>query len=163
MERNSDLVGEWALILGASSGFGAACAVELAAQGMNIFGVHLDRKSTLPQVGDLVRNIRGMGREAVFINANAADANKRSEIIDSITQTLSSEAENRRIRILLHSLAFGTLKLFIAEEEASAVTKAQIDMTIDVMANSLVYWVQDLMVRKLMGEGGRIFALTSAP
>jgi NADP-dependent 3-hydroxy acid dehydrogenase YdfG len=32
----------WALILGASSGFGEASAVELARAGMNIFGVHMD-------------------------------------------------------------------------------------------------------------------------
>ena len=162
MEENDDLVGEWALILGASSGFGAACAVELASQGMNIFGVHLDRKSTLPQVEDLVQTLRGMGREAVFVNANAADAEKRNAIIDSITEKLTGNAGNGRIRVLLHSLAFGTLRLFIAEDHAKAVTKAQVDMTIDVMANSLVYWVQDLVARKLMGKGGRIFALTSA-
>ncbi|HIA15001.1 MAG TPA: SDR family oxidoreductase [Nitrospirales bacterium] len=162
MEENNDLVGEWALILGASSGFGAACAVELASQGMNIFGVHLDRKSTLPQVEDLVQTLRGMGREAVFVNANAADAEKRNAIIDSITEKLTGNAGNGRIRVLLHSLAFGTLRLFIAEDHAKAVTKAQVDMTIDVMANSLVYWVQDLVARKLMGKGGRIFALTSA-
>jgi enoyl-[acyl-carrier-protein] reductase (NADH) len=129
---------------------------------MNIFGVHLDRKATLPQVEDLVQKLRGMGREAVFVNANAADAEKRSEIINSIAHKLTGDAENGKIRLLLHSLAFGTLRLFIAEEQAVAVTKAQIDMTIDVMANSLVYWVQDLMARKLMGKGGRIFALTSA-
>tara|TARA_B100000315_G_scaffold260732_1_gene324584 strand:- start:6132 stop:6944 length:813 start_codon:yes stop_codon:yes gene_type:complete len=162
MEENTDLAGEWALILGASSGFGAACAVELASQGMNIFGVHLDRKATLPKVENLVQNIRGMGREAVFINANAADSEKRSEIIASIEKTLANKVENRRVRVLLHSLAFGTLRRFIANEKATAVTKAQIDMTIDVMANSLVYWVQDLIARNLLGAGGRIFALTSA-
>ena len=37
---------EWALILGASSGFGEAAALERAGCGMNILGVHLDRKST---------------------------------------------------------------------------------------------------------------------
>ena len=35
-------------------------------------------------------------------------------------------------------------------------------MTLDVMANSLVYWVQELLARGLMGHGGRIFAMTSA-
>ena len=33
----------WALILGASSGFGAATSMALARAGMDIFGVHLDR------------------------------------------------------------------------------------------------------------------------
>ena len=41
---------KWALILGASSGFGGASAVELAKNGYNIFGVHLDRQATMPSV-----------------------------------------------------------------------------------------------------------------
>ena len=35
------------------------------------------------------------------------------------------------------------------------------DMTLDVMAHSLVYWTQDLVWRQLMTRGGRIFAMTS--
>ena len=42
----------WALILGASSGFGEATALELARAGMNIFGVHLDRRDKLPHVAE---------------------------------------------------------------------------------------------------------------
>ena len=37
----------WALALGASSGFGEATSLALARAGLNIFGVHLDRKATL--------------------------------------------------------------------------------------------------------------------
>lgn len=166
MESRNNSTGEWILILGASSGFGAACAVEFASQGANIFGVHLDRKSTLPQVESLIQKIRSMGAEAIFVNANAADAAKRSEILDSISHnlTLVGNAKKRaaRIRVVLHSLAFGTLRRFITQDQENAVTKTQVDMTIDIMANSLVYWVQDLLTRNLIGEGGRIFALTSA-
>ena len=34
-------------------------------------------------------------------------------------------------------------------------------MTLDVMAHSLVYWVQELFWAKLLGFGSRIFAMTS--
>jgi len=35
-------------------------------------------------------------------------------------------------------------------------------MTIDVMANSLVYWTQDVVHRDLMKAGGKIYAMTSS-
>ena len=53
----------WALILGASSGFGEATALELARAGMNIFGVHLDRRDNLQRVEALQEKIHGYGRE----------------------------------------------------------------------------------------------------
>ena len=68
----------WALILGASSGFGEAAAIELARAGMNIFGVHLDRRDRLPHVEELQGKIRAIGREAQFFNVNASDDNTAS-------------------------------------------------------------------------------------
>ena len=159
-EQNT-LTGSWALILGASSGFGAATALELARKGMNIFGVHLDRASTLPNAEKLVAEIRGMGREAVFFNANAANPAKRAEVIGAIERKLA-EKGGGQVRVLFHSLAFGTLGEFVPASPKAAISQAQIEMTLDVMANSLVYWTRDLLYRGLLGPGGRVFAMTSS-
>jgi NAD(P)-dependent dehydrogenase (short-subunit alcohol dehydrogenase family) len=156
------LEGQWALILGASSGFGEAVGLELAALGMNIFGVHLDRKTTLPNVDRITGEMKKLGREAVFFNANAADEEKRSEILNEIDGRIKAGGGKQSVRVLLHSLAFGTLKPYITKSPADAIAKSHLDMTLDVMANSLVYWTQDLVGRGLMGKGGRIFAMTSA-
>jgi NAD(P)-dependent dehydrogenase (short-subunit alcohol dehydrogenase family) len=161
-ENVRGLENEWALILGASSGFGEACALGLAQAGVNIFGVHLDRRATLSNVERIVQSIKNLGREALFFNVNAADEEKRSEVMDAIQKRLNEEREPKFIRVFLHSLAFGTLKPFISRSPSDAITKAQMDMTLDVMANSLVYWVQELMSRNLLARGSRIFAMTSA-
>lgn len=151
---------QWALILGASSGFGEATAIELARTGMNVFGVHLDRRATLPHVEDVIGKIRALGREAVFFNVNAADAEKRAEVLAQI-QTEFSRSHGA-IEVLVHSLAFGTLKPYVSEKSDEAISQPQIEMTLDVMANSLVYWSQDIVAKGLMKSGGRIFAMTSS-
>lgn len=150
----------WALILGASSGFGEAAGKALAAAGYSIFGVHLDRKATLPHVAGVQESIRSFGVESVFWNANAADAGKRAEILAEICSRTAGGSEGR-VAVLLHSLAFGTLKPFTGVEEDS-IAQPQVEMTLDVMANSLIYWTQGLVRSRLMGDGGRIYAMTSA-
>jgi len=153
-----DLKGKWALILGASSGFGAATSRELAKQGMHIIGVHLDRKATMANVDALVKELTGAGGQALFFNVNAADAAKRQDVLDQVQPKLGGSP----ITVLMHSLAFGTLKPYVASEPKDQMTKDQMEMTLDVMANSLVYWVQDLLARKLLGQGSRIYAMTSS-
>jgi enoyl-[acyl-carrier protein] reductase III len=129
--------GEWGLILGASSGFGAATARELGRRGMGIVGVHLDRKATLPLAEAVVADIRTAGSPAHFFNVNAADEARRSEVCDQIRELTAGN----RLRILLHSLAFGSLKPLVTADPRQQTTRAQLEMTLDVMAHSLVYWV----------------------
>ena len=150
---------DWALILGASSGFGEAAARAFADDGTNVFGVHLDRKSTLAHVDEVTGAIRAAGREVEFFNVNAADPGKREEVLNHIAERLEESGET--IRVLIHSLAFGTLKAYIGREGQAGVQPRELEMTLDVMANSLVYWSQDLVSRGLMGDGGRIYAMTS--
>ncbi|MFQ3548614.1 MAG: SDR family oxidoreductase [Armatimonadota bacterium] len=150
---------EWALILGASSGFGEATALELAGRGMNIIGVHLDRRNTMDNVERIINEIKSKGVEALFFNINAADEEKRNEVLAELKEKLSNEGST--IKAMVHSLAFGSLKPFWSDTE-DIITPAQMAMTMDVMASSLVYWVQGLMANGLMTKGGRIFAMTSA-
>jgi enoyl-[acyl-carrier protein] reductase III len=159
---DADTRTRWALVLGASSGFGEACSLALAKAGWNIFGVHLDRKGTQANVDRILGEIRGAGRRAEFFNVNAADDARRAEVIAAIQKACDSEPPESRVSVLLHSLAFGTLKPFFAEPRENAIAKPQIEMTLDVMANSLVYWTQDLFFSKLLAPGARIFAMTSA-
>ena len=80
---------------------------------------------------------------------------------DDIEKTFKS-APHQRLRVVLHSLAFGTLKNFIHGDEKDEIQQAQVEMTLNVMASSLIYWAQDLTRRGLITEGTQIYAMTSA-
>jgi NAD(P)-dependent dehydrogenase (short-subunit alcohol dehydrogenase family) len=152
----------FALVLGASSGFGEATAVALARAGLDVIGVHLDRPAAHVQA--VQDAIRAAGREAWFFNVNAADDDKRRATLDEVAARLAARAKGEKVRVLLHSLAFGTLKPLLAPDgdPAHELSRANVEMTLDVMASSLAYWAQDLLRRGLFARHARVFAMTSA-
>jgi enoyl-[acyl-carrier protein] reductase III len=154
----------WALILGASSGMGEATAVALARAGYRICGIHLDFRAGLQHVEDVKARIVAEGSEALYINMNAADDEKRAGALGQLRSRFEeSRAAGRDpyVRVVMHSLAFGSLVPFIAEDPKAAVDRKKMEMTQDVMANSLVYWVQDLYHGGFLGRGSKIWAMTS--
>jgi NAD(P)-dependent dehydrogenase (short-subunit alcohol dehydrogenase family) len=143
----------WALILGASSGFGEATAYELAGAGYDIFGVHLDRRETLPNVERAVSRIRETGRQAVFFNINAIDDDCRRDVIGHIAE------RKAKVGVLMHSIAFGVLRPLVNAPETAS--RKHIESTADAMGHSLVFWTQDLLAAGLFDTDARIFAMTS--
>ncbi len=152
---------DWALILGASSGFGGAAAIELARHGMNICGVHFDRALTLPNAERVKKEVDALGVRSLFFNVNASDPEKRKEVVDGLAKEFQSSAESN-LKVLMHTLAFGTLRPLVAKDPKEQMTQAQVEMTMDVMANSLVYWTQAAFNAGLMKKGGRVYAMTSS-
>jgi enoyl-[acyl-carrier protein] reductase III len=148
---------DWVVILGASSGFGAAAARAFARAGKGIFGAHMDRRGAMPQVEALVSELKEQGVPVVFHNANAAGDDDRLAGLEKLREAMG---EGDRVQVLLHSLAFGTLRPIVGSEDT--LGRKHIEMTLDVMANSLVYWTQDLVARGWLREGGRIYAMTSS-
>jgi NAD(P)-dependent dehydrogenase (short-subunit alcohol dehydrogenase family) len=104
--------GTWGVILGGSSGFGLATAHKLAAHGMNLYLVHRDRRGAMSRIQPEFEKIRGTGIELVTRNADALDAERRGEILEDLARVMGSEG---RVRVLLHSIAFGNLKLVAPE------------------------------------------------
>ena len=154
----------WALILGASSGMGQAAGLAFARAGYRIAGVHLDGRAGLPHVQEVKAAIVAAGSEALFINMNAADDEKRADALDGLRARFDqSIAEGRRphLRVVMHSLAFGSLLPFLADDPKDRISRKQLEMTLDVMASSLVYWVQDLWRGGFLEAGSKVFAMTS--
>ncbi len=95
---------------------------------------------------------------------NAADDEKRAAALATLRERFeASRAAGRHayVRVVMHSLAFGSLVPFIAEDPKDAVDRKKMEMTQDVMANSLVYWVQDLYRGGFLERGSKIYAMTS--
>lgn len=165
IEEHNDQRERWALILGASSGFGAAAGLSLARAGYPIIGVHLDLRGTIAAAHKVRDDIAASGVQVVFHNLNAADPEKRQRVIEATQQLFG---ERRRdgsdpfVAVVLHSLAFGTTLSYVTTDpKEKEVSQKQLEMTADVMAHSLVYWVRDLFHAGLLGDGSRVFAMTS--
>lgn len=160
----SDNRERWALILGASSGMGEATAVALAKAGHKIAGIHLDFRAGLAHVEEIKAAIAAAGSEALFINMNAADDEKRADALKALADRFAESTKAGKhpyVRVVMHSLAFGSLLPFIADDPKGAISRKQMEMTQDVMANSLVYWVQDLYRAGFLEQGSKIYAMTS--
>jgi len=151
----------WALILGASSGFGEATALALAAAGYDVCGVHLDRRQGTAHVEQIKSRIAAAGRQALFFNGNAADDEQRAKVIAGLKGAIADQPAGGHVRVMLHSLAFGTLKPFLTQDPNDGITRKNMDMTLDVMAHSLVYWAQDVWRAGLFRPGSKVFAMTS--
>jgi len=106
---------QWALVLGGSSGFGLATAQRLAEQGMSVCIVHRDRRALLPRIEPEFEKIRGTGATLVTFNVDALNAEKRDGVLADLADALGSDG---RVRVLLHSVAFGNLKLLVQESRA---------------------------------------------
>ena len=160
MKIDNWLEGHWALVLGASSGFGAEVSDALSGYGVNIIGVHLDRKGSMGIVEKIISKIESNGSKARFFNINAADEEKRNLVLNEMMSAIGND--EKKIKILLHSLAFGSLKPYLSKDSSSNVTQKNMEMTMDVMANSIVYWTQGVVERSLFSSNARIYGMTSA-
>ncbi len=151
---------EWALILGGSSGFGLATAKRLARGGLNVLVVHRDRRGAMkaiqPHFDEIaaIAEERGLGFHTW--NADAIAADKRSETIDSIVEAIGPDG---RVRVLMHSIAFGNLKLIAPEKVEPRTAGANLASKLGVDAEKLTEIADELFDA---GEDG-LHPLTSQP
>jgi len=144
---------QWALILGASSGIGAACARKLAESGFNIYGIYLRKPQSV--IDNLTDYIKSQNVDVCFHKMNAMNEDKRLEVINNLKDL-------GQVKCFIHSIAFGTLKPMISKNNESTLDSKNIDMTLSVMGSSLVYWAQALYQNNLLAKGSQIFSMTSA-
>ena len=150
------LSGKWALILGASSGFGLATAARLAAEGMNLCLVHRDRRGVMRRIQPEFDRLRDSGVEVLTINADALDADKRDEILGQLQQAMGEEGQ---LHLLLHSIALGNLKLLLPEQPANNTTGEALAEALGINAADLMDKASELFAE---GHDG-LMSLATAP
>ncbi len=126
---------EWALILGGSSGFGLATAHKLSEHGLNICVVHRDRRGAMSRIEPEFDKIRERGVTLVTFNQDALAEDRRAEILDDLGQRL--ESDGGRIRLLLHSIAFGNLKLIGPEAPSNIAARVTLARELGVEEDRL--------------------------
>jgi len=147
---------EWAIILGGSSGFGLATARKLAAHGMSLAIVHRDRQGAMERIAGEFRRIRESGAFVMTVNADALDGATRNRILAELSETMGTTG---RVRVLLHSIAFGNLKLVAPERRSMRPELAALATELAVEECRLAAGIE-----RLFGEGhDRLQALAPPP
>jgi NAD(P)-dependent dehydrogenase (short-subunit alcohol dehydrogenase family) len=147
--------GRWAVILGVSTGTGAAVARAVAVDpGLHVFGAH--RGHHLVDAALVERDVAAAGRRAVMWVADAGTA----EGAQRGAEALLAAAGPRSVRLFVHSIANASLGL-LASGGPDQVKPRQIQKTFDSMAHSFVYWVEELIALDLLAPSARLLGLTN--
>jgi NAD(P)-dependent dehydrogenase (short-subunit alcohol dehydrogenase family) len=144
----------WAVILGVSTGTGAAIGKEVARRpGLNVFGLHRGRH---PEgVAEVEREVLAAGRRAELRQADAGTA----EGAQSGADALLDVAGPWSVKLFVHSLAGASVGQLVDGPEP--VTPRQVERTFTVMAHSFLYWAQALLARDLLAPGACLLGLTN--
>ena len=156
---------QWALILGASSGFGLATAKRLAEQGLSVCLVHRDRRGAMERIEPEFDKIRAYGRGFLAFNLDALSAEGIAETLGG----LKAAGAEGKLRVLVHSIAFGNLKpIALVKDEAlkavygeALIEDEDMARTVYSMGTSLLTWVQAAFRAGLFAGDARVFGLTS--
>jgi enoyl-[acyl-carrier protein] reductase III len=150
--------GEWAIILGGSSGFGLAAVEKLACHGMNIAVLYRETAAAERLVKEKFSQIAAASGVTILpLNSNALDWAARISFVEQFT---AAAGKKRCVRLLLHSIARGNLKPLMADGP-DQLSIEDIQLTSYAMSSSLLDWARILLKEELFREDARIIGLTS--
>lgn len=140
-----DLTGKVALVTGASSGIGRACALALATQGAKV--VVTARR--LDKLEALVAEIKSHGKDALAIKL---DVTKKNDIANAVAQTVKTFG---RLDILLNNAGVAEFASILT------MTEEQWDKTIDTNLKGYFLVAQAAAREMAKNKWGRIIMISS--
>ncbi len=156
----SEVDQQWALILGASVGTGAAIAGVVAKKpGFKVLGFH--RGNHPEDTEELIAKIESNGGTMVMCQQNAGDPENLSACMDMV----KTHVPPGSIKLFVHSLSGASLGHFLQFDnvpEADQLQPWQFDKTFNYLAHSFPYWARELYAQDLLAPSSRILGLTNA-
>ncbi|HZI13125.1 MAG TPA: SDR family oxidoreductase [Myxococcus sp.] len=150
---SQEVEGQWALILGASSGTGAGIAEAVARKpGLDVFGVHRGRYAD--SAAQVERHVHEAGRRMELWQADASTPEAAEEGVE----VLRGLAGPRSVKLFVHSIAGASVGHFLSEGE-DRLHARRIRRTFDTMAHSFVYWTQALVEKDMLAPEARLLGL----
>jgi NAD(P)-dependent dehydrogenase (short-subunit alcohol dehydrogenase family) len=140
-----DLSGKRALVTGGSRGIGAAIALALAENGVDVAFTY---QASAEKAGAVAKSIEGIGRRAFAIQADSADPDAIAQSVHDAVSALGG------LDILVNSAAVGHLGT-IADIDVN-----QFQTLMDVNVRAPVLFARAVIPH--LGEGGRIVTIGSA-
>ncbi len=155
MQQNNSLFsGQWAIILGGSSGFGYAAVQKLAQHGMNIAVLYRETAAIERTLKENLKTIAEANNVVIEpYNVNALDEAARTGFIEAFAAN-----KKNSVKLLLHSIARGNLKPLTGTD---ALSISDIQLTTYAMGTSLLDWTRDLLANDAFNDDARIIGLTS--
>lgn len=149
---------QWAIVLGASSGFGLATAQKLASHGINLCLIYRVRRSEMKVVEAAFDTIKNENQiDLLHYNIDAIKEENRKIILRDLNEKLNREGS---VKALVHSIAKGNLKPMQSETVAT-LQNDDFRLTIESMAISLYDWTKDIVDHNLFDQDARIISFTS--
>ncbi|MEU6254772.1 SDR family oxidoreductase [Streptomyces sp. NPDC047043] len=136
------LHGKAALVTGGSRGIGAATALRLAREGADVALTYVNGKEAAE---DVVRRIEALGRRAVALRADSADADEAAGAVERAAEALGG------LDVLVNNAGVGVLG------PLSALSLAEVDRVLAVNVRGVFLTSQAAAAR--MPSGGRIITI----
>lgn len=148
--------GDWAVVLGASAGTGAAAAAALARRhGLNVFGVH--RGNHPDSAAAVASAVQAHGGRCHLRVAEAGTYESAREGAEA----LLALAGPRSVRLFVHAIANASVARLVTGEGPAPAHPKQVQKTFEAMAHSFVWWGQALHELDLLAPGARLLALSN--
>ncbi|MDG9728192.1 MULTISPECIES: SDR family oxidoreductase [unclassified Streptomyces] len=161
---SAPLTGRTALVTGGSRGIGAATALRLAREGADVALTYVNGKDAAE---DVVRAVEALGRRAVALRADSADADEAAGAVERAAQALGGDPD-----VLVNNVGLGLLgpldTLSLADvDRLLAVNVRGVFLTSQAAASRMteggrIITVGTCMTQRVPGPGGTLYAMSKS-